>query len=411
MEADQLRQSLTGLASITARTANFADGPHDEVEWIPEAGAWLVRSHEAIRFVLRNDDRLFRLAHSEAAPKSAIAQLRGGKRSHRLVRGEEHDRLHRWYMRWFLPSEVERYRTRNVAPLVKAIIDRFAEGGSAELCTRFCLALGPRVIASVLGLPVAIDEDSFFDRSQGYNDAVLAWNGAPQDEAVLENGIRASHELNEMLLPTIRARRAEPREDLISRMWREGPTVMGSWGEEDVLVATREMLLGASGTTREALANALHVLLTDRVVRDDAFATEGTLTNFVEESLRLHDSRTLVGLPRIADRDVEVAGVTIKRDQLVVLLSDLGSTDPDHYSDATSVDVARRSPKDHFAFSAGARACIGANLARVQIRTALEILFARIPQIALDPTEQAPARTGAGNGFGRSCYGPLHVRF
>jgi cytochrome P450 len=186
---------------------------------------------------------------------------------------------------------------------------------------------------------------------------------------------------------------------------------MGTWDEEDVVVATREMLLGASGTTREALANALYLLLTDDRVRRAAFATEGALANFVEESLRLHDTRTLVGLPRIAEQDVEVAGVTIARDQLVVMLSDEGSTDPEHYSDPDVVDVARPSPKDHFAFGAGARACIGANLARVQIKTAIETLFARMPQIALDRGREAPARTGLGTGFGHSCYGPLHVTF
>lgn len=380
------------------------------MQWVPEAEAWLIRSHEAIRFVLRNDDRVFRLAHSEAAPRAEIAELRGGHRSHRLVRGDEHDRLHRWYMRWFIPSEVERYRSEKIVPLVNAIVDRFAADASVELCTRLCQALGPRVIATILGLPVDIGDDRFYDRSQRAADAVLAWNSRPEDGATLAAGIRESRDLNEMLLPTVRARAAEPRDDLISRMWREGPTVMGSWSEQDTLVATREMLLGASGTTREALANALYELLTDANARRDAFRDTQSLENFVEESLRLHDSRTLVGLPRIADQDVEVAGTTVTKDQLVVLLSDAGGRDTSHYADPDTIDLARRAPKDHFAFSAGARACIGANLARVQIRTALEALFTRFPHIVLDESAQPPVRTGIGSGFGMSCYGPLYIR-
>lgn len=404
-----LRHRLSVVAAMAQRDEAAAESPRPDVEWIPEADAWLIRSYEAIRFVLRNDERLFRLAHSEAAPKPTIAKLRGGERSHRLVRGEEHERLHRWYMRWFLPDRVEEYRNALIEPMVDRIIDRFAGAGSAELCIQFCQALGPRVIAGILGLPVSIDDERFFERSQQCNDTILAWNSTPQDDALLNDGVQASQDLNALLLPTIRDRRREPRDDLISRMWNEGETIMGSWSEEDTVVATREMLLGASGTTREALANALYLLLSDGRVRRDALSTDVSLANFAEESLRLNDSRTLVGLPRIAEHDVEVAGVKISRDQLVVLLSDSGSTDPDHYPAPTSVDVGRPSPKDHFAFSAGARACIGANLARAQIRTALGTLFARLPALALDPTKPPPGRSGTGNGFGRSCYGPLYV--
>lgn len=401
-------------AKVLAAVSRFQPQtvPSPAVLWMEEAEAWLVTSYEAIHYVLRNDERLFRLAHPEAAPAQAVAALRGGKRTHRLLRGDEHERIHRWYMKWFLPHEVERYADLYIRPEVELIIDRFAQHGRAELCHQFCEPLGPRVIAAVLGLPVRSDNDAYFQQAQGYNDAILAWNGAPENREVLAAGITASHALNEMLLPTIRARKAEPRADLISRMWAEGPSIVDGWGEEDVLVATREMILGASGTTREALANALHLLLTDRnvleaVLRDPA----ANWPNFVEESLRLQDSRIIVAIPRVANEDVQIAGVPVKRDDLVVMLTDLGNVDERHYADPTVVHLSRRSPKDHFVFGAGPRACIGANLGRRQVRTALELVFGRLPRLALDSTAEPPFRSGVGGGFGKSSYAPLHVTF
>lgn len=410
MSTEQVR-TITGSDLARIAEASDAMGDGDVIAYFADANMWVIRAYDLIRYVLRNDERLFRLAHPDTVSSHALAEMRGGKRTHRLLRGPDHERIHRWYMKWFLPAEVERYLREHIRPLVTRLIDRFASRGRAELWSEYCQPMGPRVIAAVLGLPVSPDDEGFFQQSQAYNDAVLRWNSAPDDQEVVRAAIEASRRMNEMLLPTVRARRDDLRSDLISRMWKEGPTVVPDWAEDDVLVATREMLLGASGTTRDALANALHILLTEERLRQRVLAGPANLGSFVEESLRLHDSRTIAGLPRVAMQDVEIAGHLIRRGQIVALLSDHGGRDADHYQSSPAIDLGRTSPKDHFAFGAGPRACIGANLGRAQIRAGLEGLFRRLPTVMLDRTKEPPARAGLGIGHGKSSYAPLHVTF
>jgi cytochrome P450 len=172
------------------------------------------------------------------------------------------------------------------------------------------------------------------------------------------------------------------------------------------------MILGASGTTRDALANLLHLVLTDREVRHALMVDpEGRAANLVEESLRLRDSRTLTGLPRVALQDVEIGGQVVSTGDTVALLADLGSRDPRHYPRPDTVDLDRSSPKDHFAFGAGRRACVGANLGRTQVTRGLVELVTQLPDLMLDETRERPVRSGMGIGAGTSSYAPLHVGF
>src|SRR5690242_10514033 len=91
-----------------------------EVHWDEELKAWLVTSYEACKQAMRADDVLFDSPHKESRK-----MLFGGTRSVPALKGEEHERLHGWWLSVFSPRRVSEWRAGVIRPIVHACIDRF----------------------------------------------------------------------------------------------------------------------------------------------------------------------------------------------------------------------------------------------------------------------------------------------
>jgi cytochrome P450 len=130
------------------------------------------------------------------------------------------------------------------------------------------------------------------------------------------------------------------------------------------------------------------------------------IPNVIEEAQRLYGSPQW--RYRRANQDCDLGGVTVKKDQMIILLHGAANRDPQRFGDCPATpDLARPRLRDHLAFNYGPRSCVGMGLARMEMRDALNGVLDRLPNVRPDPTAEQPRYA---NLFMRS-FRPLHVRF
>jgi cytochrome P450 len=373
------------------------------VSWDEGLGGWIVLNYELCRHVLVNE-QLFR--HPYADADETLVKIKGGRRNLVVLQGAEHERMRRYVLQLFSPRNVEVYIKHHVVPVTQYLIDRFGSRGRADLYTEFATQLPSRVLMSLFGMDAA--DDGFLEHALHLHDVIMTWAGSRHYCAAEQTqlALAASEELNSILLPYLRARREQPRDDLVSRLWAEAPALLEDATEEDMLATCRELYLGGSDTTVHALSNAIYVLLTEPAIAASVRADrDRALSTFLDEVLRVWGS--VQYRSRVANQDIELAEVAIKKDQVVFTLNAAANRDPAHYPRAAEIDVARSKPRDHLAFNAGPRACVGMALARAEMRVALEALLDRLVGLELDPLASPPRFLGL---FTRS-FRPLNVAF
>src|SRR3954470_15418195 len=105
----------------------------DGVRWDDEMGAWLVGSYEAVKEVLLKDDESYAMPDRIGERKLEHARWTGGPRVITLLEGDEHKRMHRWWMQQFSPTRIAEWRASVIRVIVDRAIDRFAARGAVEL--------------------------------------------------------------------------------------------------------------------------------------------------------------------------------------------------------------------------------------------------------------------------------------
>lgn len=373
------------------------------ISWDDGLGGWIVLSYELCRYVLVNE-QLFR--HPYADSDETLVKIKGGRRNLVVLQGAEHERMRRYVLQLFSPRNVELYVQHHIVPVTRYLVDRFSSRGSADLYSEFTAQLPSRVLMSLFGMDAADDE--FLEHALHLHDVIMAWAGSRHYSGAEQTrqALAASEELNSILLPYLRKRRDHPANDLVSRLWAEAPALLEDATEEDMLATCRELYLGGSDTTVHALSNAIYVLLTDPAVAAAVRADrDRALSTFIDEVLRVWGS--VQYRSRIANEDIEVGGVAVKKDQVIFTINAAGNRDPARYPHAAQIDIARNKPRDHLAFNAGPRACVGMALARAQMRVGLESLLDRLADLKLDPHSAPPRFLGL---FTRS-FRPLNVVF
>jgi cytochrome P450 len=382
-----------------------------DVVWDEEMHAWLVVSATAARTVLRDEAR-FAFPYGtmrNAAP--AFRRLRANNpRSLKFLSGEQHARLHRWWVRDLLsPKWIARYREELIRPPIRRLLAGLDD--RADLVEDFAERLPLLVFSGLLGL-----DDELVDRVKALNDTYglgteilqsMRLDAAePRHVAIVEQAIAASEELNAMLVPLIAARRSGTGEDFVSRLWAGGPAVLEGWNEVDMLDACRLLLFAGIDTTTHAIANAYHRLLTEPPLADELRAGgEPRVSVFVEELLRLEGS--VHYRPRTAAQDTTLHGAELREGDMVMVLLLAANRDPERHACPHAVQLDRPSPRDHLAFSYGPRACPGAALARAELVDAVQLGLEHLDGLRLDPEAPPPGYKG----FLMRSHRPLNVRF
>lgn len=333
---------------------------------------YLVTRHEDVKEVLSDHERFsngrppgFQIPGAPAISEEELASSRAGNLLG--LDPPEHSRLRR-----MLTPEFTIRRMKRLEPRITEIVSQHLDvmetaGPPVDLVEHFALPIPSLVICELLGVPYD-DRDDFQRRSARQLDLSLPF----EERLELQRAGRAyMHSLVE------RSRR-HPGDDILGMLVREH----GAELTDDELVGVAALLLLAGHeTTSNMLGLGTLALLRHpeqlAAVRDDPTAVGPA----VEELLRWL-SIVHTAIPRITTTDVEIARVPIPAGQLVFASLPSGNRDPDFVEAPETLDIRRGAP-GHLAFGHGVHHCLGAPLARMEMRVAFPALLQRFPTLRL----------------------------
>jgi cholest-4-en-3-one 26-monooxygenase len=222
------------------------------------------------------------------------------------------------------------------------------------------------------------------------HDVLLEWSDdlmrglGSSDPTLVQKQIDAFSGWQTFITDVIADRRANPRDDVISALVHaevDGEPL----SDTDLVFETLLILIGGDETTRHVMTGGTYALLSDRAQWDKLRDQRNLMGSAVEEMLRWVSP--VKNMARTATRDVELRGHTIREGQKLLLLYPSANRDEEHFADPFRFDI-ERSPNDHIAFGAGPHFCLGASLARLELRVFFDRLLDRFPDLQLvDDTE------------------------
>jgi cytochrome P450 len=341
--------------------------------------AWLVTGYAEARALFADP----RLGRSHPDPDRAARFSRGvlfaGPMGDAETEPADHARMRRLLAPAFSARRM-RALTQHVATLLDGLLTAMLDHGPpADLHEALSFPLPVMVICELLGVPYE-DRERFRGWSQGMAGTT------DRDAAVAAMGrlVGFMHELVKIK----RDRRGEDVvSDLLAAQDREQLT------DEAIAGMAAMLLFAGHETTVTRIDFGTLLLLHHRDQFDALRADPGLVDGTVEEILRLASPSSLGGLPRYAHADIDIAGVHIRAGDAVLLSSSTANRDPGVYTDPERFD-ATRCTTTHLAFGYGPRYCIGASLARVELKAVFAALPRRLPGLHLAvPVQELRLRT------------------
>lgn len=278
-----------------------------------------------------------------------------------------------------LYARVAKFRPQ-VEALVDETLDRLEGEHEFDLMDRFCVPIPIDAIARILGVdPGRLAE--FRQWSEGVIQGLNPFR-TPEQTVVME---QASAALTAYFTQLMEARRADPRDDLISDM--VGQQADGAELDDGELrLNLQALLVGGNLTTTDLIGNTVRNLLLNPSELAKLRADPGIVNAVVEEALRYEPPVDMTG--RLASSEMEVGGCPMRPGQSITVSLRAANHDPEVFEDPHRFDVSRKH-RPHVAFGGGAHICIGAPLARLETGVALVRLFERFPTLRLaDPGAQ-----------------------
>jgi cytochrome P450 len=356
-----------------------AEAPIVRVRTATGDEAWLVTRYEEVR-ALFADPRLGR-SHPEPDKAATFSNsaLVGGASDGFDTEDADHA-----VMRSRLVPRFSARRMRQLAPRVDALVTSLLDDlGSrtppADLHESLAFPLPVLVICELLGVPYA-DRDLFRRLSTGMADLADHQRSADSFEALIDY-VRA----------LVRRKRETPGSDMLSEL----TTIEEGQLTDDDIAGLGAVVLFAGHETTVARIDLGTLLLLSRPDQCAALCADPALLPLaVEEILRLGIGGGSGGLPRYARADIEIGGVRIGTGEAVLLSVSTANLDGRAFPEPDRLDVGREQSNPHLAFGHGARYCIGAALARIELTAVFGQLLRRFPTLRLAmPVEELSWRS------------------
>jgi cytochrome P450 family 142 subfamily A polypeptide 1 len=233
-------------------------------------------------------------------------------------------------------------------------------------------------------------------RFHEWSDAMIASQGNLDKPEIIAASGKAALEYITYVTEVIESRRKEPKDDLISILVRardEGVLRHLEPGDVDDMIADatgeREMsndelikmcillMVAGNETTRNGLSGGMQLLIENPEARQRLLADPSLLPQAIEEMLRLVSP--VLSFQRTATRDTEIRGVPIRAGQKVLMIYGSANRDAEQFENPDVFDIDRK--PQHLAFGIGNHFCLGANLARMELRVAFRELLRRFPDM------------------------------
>lgn len=356
---------------------------HDPVHWSDASQLWVISKYADVNYVSMNH-RIF-CSGNGVRPGNPVKIG--------LIDEDEprHTRLRGLINKGFTPRMVSRL-DGPLRRIVADAIDAVAARGACDFVNDIAVPIPLLLIADMIG--IRPEDRADFHR---WSDDLIAADGNLQDMDVMMKASTAFMEYSAYLADIIEDRRVNPRDDLVSILVGAkdagtlkdfgGQAIPNTLGTEHTRLANDELimllvilLVAGNETTRNAISGGMRLLIENPDARRRLIAEPALLPAAVEEMLRLVSPVHTFG--RTATQDTELRGRAIKEGQTVLLLYPSANRDAEQFDDP---DVFRidRDP-DHLAFGIGTHFCLGANLARMEMRVTFEQLLRRLPDMEYD---------------------------
>ncbi|GAB3441278.1 cytochrome P450 [Actinophytocola sediminis] len=366
----------------TTRTCPF-DPPPSIQEWAlarpisplryPDGSTgWLVTGYTAARQVLSD-------ARFSSRLDVALSPIRGRQNSlpgaFAFMDPPEHTRY-----RKLLTGQFTVRRMRLLEPMIAARIDEVLSSltSPADLVRGFALPVASGVICDLLGVPYA-NREAFKQQTHDTVDPERS-----EDERNAAGGA-----MYVMLAELVRAKRAQPADDLLSGLMES------DLSDEEITGIGLILLFAGHETSANMLALGTFALLEHPAQLAALRSSPDMVDGAVEELLR-YLSIAQYEVNRGALEDVEVAGQLVRAGESLLVSLPMANRDPARFSSPGELDISRPSG-GHLAFGHGLHQCLGQQLARIELRLGFTALLARFPHLRLAiPAAEVPLNTGRG---------------
>jgi cytochrome P450 len=353
------------------------------VEFSAEAGMWNVYGYPELHEIF-GDPATYSSDTMRLIPKSLLPEGDGISLSGFITQIDppEHGKLRKLVSSAFTRKVVADLEPR-IAAVTGELLDAARDHGRFELVADLAYPLPVIVIAELLGVPSSDRTlfkrwaDALFQRDAKISLA----EGAEDQGADMQAALKPWKEMTDYLGGHAAERRSRPRADLITRLV-EAEVDGERLPDDQVVNFAMTLLLAGHITTTMLLGNTVLCLDAYPEQQDRARADRATIPDVIEESLRLFTP--FAALSRSTTREVELGGVTIPADQMIMAWLGSANRDPRQFPDPDVFDPGR-DPNPHFAFGRGIHFCLGAPLARLEGRVALNILLDRFSALRTDP--------------------------
>jgi cytochrome P450 len=359
MEFDPSLAALMARDSITRIRLPYGD-----------ADAWLVTGFDGVRRVT-TDPRLSRAGivgtdYPRLTPEPIVSP-----ESVNVLDPPDSTRLRRLASQAFTKRHVDTMREK-ITRLADTLLDEMAaQGPPADLVRHLSDPLPQHTIFDVLGI-----ERDDWPRMQQYMHHLLSTGPEGRETAA-----SAKAELRAYFGELVQQRRRSPGKDLVSALAaaKDGED---TFDDQELAVMLLTLALSGQDTATCQISDIVYLLLTRPELMEHLRSRPESLTDVLNELLRVIPFRKGVGIPRVALEDVEMDGVLIRKGDYVHVSYLTANRDPERYPDPDAIDPDRP-PAPHMTFGWGGHRCIGVPLAMAELEVAIGRLVERFPKLRL----------------------------
>jgi cytochrome P450 len=346
---------------------------HSPVYWVESLKSWAVSRYDDVAYIAKNTQ----LFSSAPIIPAILGDQNPVPEVNWMISADPpaHTALRKLVNKAFTPRMVAALEPR-IREIVAQLLDQIAEkGGEFDLVHDFSTPLPLMVIAQMLG----IEPERYREFKRWSDDMIRATGGEEVSPAERERLRGSMDDLRNYFEDAIAERRQHPREDLISALVRAEEDHHQLTARE-VLAMCLLLLLGGNETTTNLIGSTVLTLLSHPAELAKVRADLTLVPQMIEEMLRYEAPAQ--ALLRQATADTKIAGSTIPAGSGVMILYGSANRDERQFPNPDVFDVTRN-PQEHLAFGFGIHYCIGAPLARLEARIAMDALLRRFPKVAL----------------------------
>jgi cytochrome P450 family 142 subfamily A polypeptide 1 len=373
--------SVSAVRTVNVLDPQFYVDPWEDYRWLrdeapaywdPVQRLWAISRHDDVFDIERNTSRYssFDGSRPHLDQRADLSMINMDDPEHQAQRRLVFSRFTR---------RTTRSHEDHVRAIATEILDAVMPLGQCEAIEAIASRLPAIMISDLLGYPREL-----WERVRFWSEQLMLLSGQTSPDGpphLIHPGIPpVIREFVETTTELINSRRAVPRDDLIS-VWANSP----GWDTKHVLDETILVLDGGAETTRTVLGSMIRELAVQPDQRRLLLEQPELLTDAVEEFIRWVSP--ILNMRRTVTEDHELHGQRLTAGDEVLLLYAAANRDPRVFSRPDDLDVTRPASR-HLAFGTGTHVCLGAHLARLEIRVAFEELLRRMPDWELiDPGE------------------------